>query len=249
MPFGPGGIPAGMKKKGGAGRPRAGAAGMRWKNPKSRTPEQRELDLARESDMYFGRAMTIHSIAKEIGVSGTQIYRDLILIRRRAQAAIVKPVEELKTEMVTALRYIQNEALQAWDRSQEDSEAIETTERVSDVINGKNALRRVGGKLIHPAKKKTKATVMKREGQVGDARFLECARKCVDDIGLILGVNVPLVQDGVDQMKAQDDAHQLLEGRLKQLHAAVVPPNQPATTQAGAPAGEQPATSKAETVN
>jgi hypothetical protein len=137
----------------------------------TRTPEQRERDLERTADMYC-RGFKHSDIAREIGVSRTQIVYDLKEIRSNWLTSQVRDFNEAKEEELKKLDALEQEAWDAWRRSQ-----TERTRTVTEKTEGDSS-----GRI--------KAQQTKETGY-GDPRFLTVVQSCIDKRCKILGVEAP----------------------------------------------------------
>jgi hypothetical protein len=124
-----------------------------------------------------------YAIGRAVGVSQAQVSMDLAAIRGLWLASLVRDFDAKKAAELARIDLIETEAWAAWHRSQQPREVTftEATE---------------GGEVIEAdgtrhAKAPTRKASMRREGQAGDARFLERIQKCIDQRCEILGLKAP----------------------------------------------------------
>lgn len=138
---------------------------------RSRTEEERERDLERIAELYV-RGYTQQAIANEIGVSRSQIAYDLKTIRTRWQASTLRNFDAAKEEELSKLDAVEQEAWDAYRRSQKEKQKT-VTEKVEGDSSGR-----------------TKAQVTKETAN-GDPRFLAIIQTCIDRRCKILGIDAP----------------------------------------------------------
>lgn len=139
----------------------------------TRTEEQREQDLERISEMYV-RGFRQTDIAKEIGVSREQIKYDLADIRKRWRESTIRNFNAAKEEELSRLDAVEQEAWDAWRRSQQEQQTTE-----AEVKPGKSDAER------------TSRTKLIKRTSYGDARFLSVVRDCIARRCQILGLDAP----------------------------------------------------------
>lgn len=133
-----------------------------------RATKQREKDLEETSRRYLCLHQTEARIAEDLGVSQSQISRDIGELVKRWRASSLANVEEAKTKELERLYQLEKEAWEAWSRSQEDAE----TRITRNGEKGSSEERRI-------------------EGRVGDPRFLDDVLKCIEQRRKILGLDAP----------------------------------------------------------
>lgn len=131
------------------------------------TKAQREANLLKVSDLYLTGKTQAH-IAGVIGCSQPQVSAYLRKLYKRWQDAATINIDHLKARELARLDKIEAEAWSAWERSQADAET-ETT----STFDGKAT------------------STLKREGQVGDPRFLDIVNKCIAQRCKIIGIEAP----------------------------------------------------------
>jgi uncharacterized protein YerC len=207
-------------------------------NNVGRPPIQRQQDDITLSKM-IDEGATYEDMGKALGISTGHAHREakrLLNARLEQQDA---NIEVHRQRMLSHVDHVYREANQGWQRSQEDKESIETTKRVADALNKGNIMPIGKGKAAKmPAlgQKKSEATIVKVEGQVGDPRFLAVMIKCKEIEAKLRGLEAPAQGKPDDMYKTTEDTRALIEGRLTAL---------------GQPAIAQPpdAQEKKETVN
>ncbi len=153
-----------------------------------RSKIERERDLVEVAALYL-RAETQESIARIISgkyypdnpLSRQQIGYDIRTIIKRWRKDAVRDISERKAEELARIDALEREYWDAWERSQKNAE----TDTVMDGPKGKTL-------------------ISKKEGQVGDPRFLEGVYRCIDKRCEILGLNAPTKLAGVGDKEDKD---------------------------------------------
>jgi transposase-like protein len=141
---------------------------MRGRGPRPSTvTAQRRIQVA---DRYI-RGETQSAIARDFGVSQKQISLDLAAIRKEWRSSSVRQFDVLIDEQLAKIDYLERESHAAWERSKQPREITVTEATEAD-------------KTIRKAS-------VRKEGQVGDPRFLERIDKCIERRCLLLGLNAP----------------------------------------------------------
>ena len=131
------------------------------------TKIEREAHLLTVSDLYL-TGKTQAYIGTQIGCSQSQVSAYLRKLYKRWETAASANIDKLKARELARLDKVEVEAWAAWERSQADAET-ETTSTFD-------------GKIT---------TTLKREGQVGDPRFLDVVNRCIAQRCKIIGVEAP----------------------------------------------------------
>ena len=79
----------------------------------TRTPDQRERDLATIAEMYCQRALQV-DIAAKLGVSQQQISYDLRIIRKRWQKSAIRDFDMHRAEELAKIDNLEMEYWRAW---------------------------------------------------------------------------------------------------------------------------------------
>ncbi len=134
----------------------------------SRQP--REITRYREMRAWELRQQmwTQKRIADELGICHQAVSKILKRIDERFLAKADELIAEQKAAQTEQLRYIADEALQAWERSKRNAETVTTKE----TDNGTEVTTRV-------------------QGQYGDPRLLDQARGALADIRTLWGLDAP----------------------------------------------------------
>lgn len=144
---------------------------------KRRDPAQLARDRRRISDLYL-QGWIQAAIAEVVGVDQTTVSRDLKALQEEWQAASIRNIDAAKAQELAKVDRLEREYWDAWERSKKNAET-ETTERIEDDKAGTARL---------------KAQVRK-EGQVGDPRFLNGVQWCIERRCKILGIDAPAAVD------------------------------------------------------
>ncbi len=115
-------------------------------------------------------------IAVELGLDPSTITKMLARIRKRYLAEIQDQVEAETIEQVAQLRFIVDEAMQAWLASKEASKSVAQKKKPGQGAGGDEITTRV-------------------QDQDGDPRYLGTAMSALGDIRKILGVDAPVRSD------------------------------------------------------
>lgn len=138
--------------------------------------KQRKAHLYEVSRLYR-QGMAVREIAERLDCSAANIYRDLQILREQWRNEMVSNVDQRQAEELAKLGYIERNAWEGWIRSRQDSEKI-----VERLPRGEDEIAEAEGGFI---KERT------RQGQSGDPRFLETARKVIEDRRKMLGLDAP----------------------------------------------------------
>lgn len=131
----------------------------------------KEQRRARVAELYV-RGYRQSEIARELGVSQPTIHRDIKAVRAEWLTSSVRDFNEAKEEELKKLDALEQEAWDAWRRSQ-----TERTRTVTEKTEGDSS-----GRI--------KAQQTKETGY-GDPRFLTVVQSCIDKRCKILGVEAP----------------------------------------------------------
>ncbi len=139
--------------------------------PKFRSKLAREVHLAKVGELYL-KQIPQYKIAEATGVSSVQITYDLKRLHEIWQKSALTAVGEVKARELAKIDKLEYEYWEGWLRSQQVRE-------------------------ISMAKKRTKASTeeseaaMRKEGQVGDPRFLQGVQWCVEQRAQMYGYAMP----------------------------------------------------------
>jgi hypothetical protein len=125
----------------------------------------------RVAEFYIRGTISLVALAKQLGVSERLVKLDLQHIRQQWRESAVRNFDEHIEIERLRLEKISQEALDAWDRSQEPGETVTVTKDAS-------------GKVT--------STTIKEEERVGDGRFLEIAAKASEGRRKLLGLDTPI---------------------------------------------------------
>lgn len=146
--------------------------------PKNKTEEERELQLQSILD-YWREGLNQTEIASKVGISRPQVSYDLKILFQRFREATMDKLFDNRLAELAKLDHLESTAWEAWERSCLNAE--------KEVIVSGKAIEISGDGDASPALTVTRTT----EGQVGDPRFLEIVRKCVEDRRKIFGLDAP----------------------------------------------------------
>jgi predicted transcriptional regulator len=124
-------------------------------------------------------------IARALGVNQSTVSRYLKIVRKRWLVAQVASYDTIVAEYLARVDNLEREYWEAWVRS---LEVKQTT--VSEKVDGNAA--------------HTKASVRK-EDRLGDPRFLEGVRWCLQERAKVLGLYAPIKQDVTHDFSAWTD--------------------------------------------
>jgi hypothetical protein len=138
-----------------------------------RTDERREADLVREAELYL-KGWSQYQIAADRDISQGTVSNDLKEVHKRWRAAMVETYDELQRRELARVDQLESTYWGEWEKSQEPK----TTE---------------GGKITtRPDGDKTEEGSKKIEERIGDPRYLEGVRWCIDKRCKILGLDAPI---------------------------------------------------------
>jgi predicted transcriptional regulator len=161
-------------------------------------PKEVTAERERKAWKLRQKCWTEARIAEELDLTQQAVSAILRRVEKRLSAQFQSRAEEIKAAQTAQLEYLADQALQAWERSQEDAEGARTvTEAVElktneETLDDENTpIRRK--QVLVPAEKIT--TTRTSEGQSGDPRFLAEARNALSEIRDIWGLNAPKKTD------------------------------------------------------
>lgn len=144
---------------------------------KKRTDKQIRADDHQLSELYLlGR--TQKEIAKEMGLSQPTVSRAIQRIEERWVKSSLVNFHEAKMLHLSQIRYVFDEAREAWEASKE--------EKTSTSKTTEGTPRKTKGGKSSIVASNTKATI-KVEETNGDPRFLDTMLRCIKESGEILG--------------------------------------------------------------
>ena len=130
--------------------------------------------------------LTQRQIGKEVGLTQSSISKLIQASLRNWQESELANVEQYVRDELERLAIIEARAWEGWERSCEDAVRV-TTKAIEVEPKDKEAAK-------IPGVERTTT----REGQAGDARFLEVALKCVAKRCALLGLDAPKEQINYD---------------------------------------------------
>jgi hypothetical protein len=144
---------------------------------KRREPSQLARDRRRIADLYL-KGWLQADIATETGVDQSTVSRDLKTLQDEWLAAARADFDAAKAQELAKVDRLEREYWDAWGRSCKIAET-ETTESADD---GSGAPARIKAQI-------------RKEGQVGDPRFLTGVQWCIERRCKILGIDAPVRAD------------------------------------------------------
>lgn len=134
----------------------------------SRQSQMVREDRRRQTAALYLQGKWQSEIAQILGVHQTQVSYDLKFLQRRWYQESVADIAQRKAIELQRIDKIERECWEAYERSKQPREVT-----VTEATEG-----------AHPGRKAT----LRKEGQVGDPRFLTEIGKCVDRRVAILGI-------------------------------------------------------------
>ena len=122
-------------------------------------------------------------IARTLGVTQQQISLDLKVIHRWWRESAIRDFDAAQAQELAKIDLLEQTAWEAWQRSIQPRE-ITLTEQTE----GGETYDAQGNPRPKPP---TRKASMRKEGQVGDPRFLEQVYKCIERRCALLGLNAP----------------------------------------------------------
>lgn len=119
----------------------------------------------------LGRDEPMAVIARAIGVSTYTVWRHAVMLREEWRLARIEAIERQRSRELEKLEMLEEEAMQAWEKSQEEEVRTEVT--TADKENGKT-------------------TKEVRIGKSGDPRFLAQIERCIKGRREMLGLDLPV---------------------------------------------------------
>ena len=166
---------------------------------KHKTVREREYHLSEVARLYLeGKYQSEIAIAR--AGAQQQISQDLQIIQARWRESALRDFDALKQEQLAKIDHAEREAWAAWYRSQEDKEVVYSEEGGTSTAipappdNKALTVEDVEAFVATLSKKPPKTSskqYTRREGQVGDPRFLDMALKCVERRCKLLGLDMP----------------------------------------------------------
>ena len=153
-----------------------------------RTKHERERDLEIISELYL-RGWTQRRIAARIGVSHTQINRDLKTIQKRWMDSSVRNFDDARAEELARIDELERTYWKEWERSREDKVTVKTRKQAKD------APKSDGWSKDENDEKSTIRTADHTEiveHRLGDPRYLEGVRWCIGERVKLLGLAAPI---------------------------------------------------------
>ena len=134
----------------------------------TRTESQREKDLILLSDL-LDQGLSLTAIAREIGVSYTQVRYDRDDLEARWKEEQLKNIDDIKNRQLRKLEKVQREAWSGWKKSQEKKmkESIKNGQGISGL---------------------TFEETVTEEDRIPESRFLDVVAKCIKEENEIFGI-------------------------------------------------------------
>jgi hypothetical protein len=167
----------------------------------TRSEAQRDEDLE-QTAAYYLAGKTQREIAQLIGVTQAQISYDLATIRKRWRESALVDFNEAKNRELERIDHLEREARDAWERSRQPAEVEITSSE--QIPMGEGVIE--GGRIGKIFQQRLKAQ-RRKEGQVGDPRFLERIAWCISERCRILGL---YAQDGSTKTPIDIHIHQAM---------------------------------------
>jgi hypothetical protein len=146
------------------------------KGIQNRTPEERETDLRRITDLYL-QGKTQQEISLALGISRQQVSYDLGKVRRRWAEDTALNLDEIKLQQLDRIDALEREAWAAWFRSIPSNEPAEFEQ----------------GDQFRPRRKGDPD--LGRAAEVltfGDTKYLAQVQWCITERSKILGLYAPV---------------------------------------------------------
>jgi DNA-binding MarR family transcriptional regulator len=140
----------------------SGRGGKRSPGSRKRTDAQREAQLIRIGEMQI-EGKSQYEIAEELGLSQSQVRRDLKEIVRRGAATPPADKAAVRDELVKVSRHMRKKLFAAYNRSTQDKE-VQTKKQVAVQGAENNALN--GGRKAKVPSERMEAS-LRSEGQCG----------------------------------------------------------------------------------
>jgi hypothetical protein len=166
---------------------------QRSPNANKRTKKQRKAHAKQLVEMVK-QGMTLTAIAKEFGVTRTQVSLDWKKIEQQWAKEIVGDVNAMKGAEVALTYELQNEALEAWHKSKEEQVKTATESVTTDKGGGSQTT--ADGVRVPKGTQLNRAQI-KKETSPGDPRFLQVAAQQSDARRKILGLDAPVKQAAI----------------------------------------------------
>src|ERR1700730_13524169 len=163
-----------------------GSGGKRSPGGRKRTDSQREAQLIQIGEMSI-EGMSQYEIAEKLGLSQSQVSRDLKEISKRAAATDPTDKAKLRAQLRRVSMHMRKKLFAGFNRSTEDKE-VQTKKQValqgaeSDALNG-------GRKAKGPSERMEAS--LRSEGQCGNPAYMSEIGKCLDREARLLGLNAP----------------------------------------------------------
>jgi hypothetical protein len=147
---------------------------------KTKTAEQRLARIAQIRELYL-QCLSMAEIGRQLGLSAATVYRDICSAREQWRTRAADAIEQHKQRELGKIDIIEVEAWRAWKRSIGIAKTVTTKNTTIEAPDGSNDIEL-------PAEERT----VREEDLAGDPRFLEIARKCVEDRRKVLGLDAPV---------------------------------------------------------
>lgn len=181
--------------------------------PKTKTPEQLLARRQQVSELYL-QCRSMAEIGRQLGISATQVYRDICWAREQWRTRAADAIEKHKERELVRIDHLELEAWKAWSRS---IGRVKTTKTET-------------GTGPQGAIDKISETI---ERKAGDPRFLEVVNKCIESRRKILGLDAPVKSEMTVTADELMSAIAAGQSRLQRLPA-------PPPVESGQPGSDTP---------
>lgn len=140
-------------------------------------PVKTEISTEREIEIWSlrQRSWTQERIAKHLNISQPAVFNVLKKLTQRYSKELLENVIKVKTEQVSQLESISDEAMQSWEKSKDTF-----------------ILKRQKGYKSGSDKARPSEVMQQESEQYGDPRYLTVAMKAKEDIRKIIGADAPV---------------------------------------------------------
>lgn len=147
----------------------------------ARSKDQKKRDRAIIADMYL-RGYDQFDIADKVKISRSQVAYDLGYIRKAWLESTIRDFDEAKARELTKLDKLEQECWKAWEKSKKKKET-----KTTETINPEDK----EDKKVKPFSRLS----VKKEGQTGNAAYLNTIKDCIEKRCKILGFEAPKKQE------------------------------------------------------
>jgi hypothetical protein len=162
--------------------------------------EHNRENLLLQISGYYLQGRTQHEIGTLVGLSQSQVSRNLKTLQRRWRDAAVRNVDDRKAEELAKIDALEREYWAAWERSKTEKTTTRAAKRDMAIPPGPHGNPRVGTV--------TEASRTEEES-IGDPRYLAGVQWCITKRCDILGLDAPV--------KADIHGHQTVHGTIVRM--------------------------------